>query len=189
MPEPPSSKRSAPATGDALDRLIDAIGTVTDEVRDLSKDTRITNASIRSIRTSHASLEARVDDHESADAKFHADLKEKAEIAARGLRRHDSGFRQTSEVDAKHASELAALVIALDDTRKISKKCLEEVADIKKAQVINSAETAAQTPMLAKVDTQTKQMSTPTKAAALLNLVIGVVYLVCEILKALGKHP
>ena len=171
-------------SGDAIDRLIDAIGTVSDEVRFLSKkvddcstDTRITNDSVRAIRQEYAGLAKRVDD-----------VQELAETAERHGRRHDSGFRQASETDAKRASELAAVVIALDDTRKLAKKCVEEIDEIKKAQVLNAEETKAQTPVLAKVDDQTKQMSAPTKAAALLNFAIGLVYLLCKIIEWLGHR-
>lgn len=166
---------------DALDRLLDAIGDLSQKVDVASKDTRLTNDSIRTLRKEQASVVQRMDEHAASDAEFHADMKAQAETAARNLRRHDSGFRQTSEVDAKHASELAALVIAVEDGRKLAKKCLEQVDEIKRAQVVNAAETAAQTPVLAKVDSQTKQMSTPTKAAAVLNFAIGLVYLISKI--------
>lgn len=171
-------------SGDAIDKLLFAMGSVADAVRALEKkvdscalDTKVTRESVRELRKDHAALLQRVDD-----------LAERLAVAERNVRRHDSGFRQSSEVDARQQSETAALVIALDDTRKLARKAIEKIEELEKGQKAERAETAAQTPVLARVEAQTKGMSVPTKAAALLNLVIGVVYLVIEVLKAVGKH-
>lgn len=176
-PRPPSVPPSAEISGDALDRLLYALGAVTDAVQGLEKkidanafDSKIVSQAVKELRT-------RVDGYV-----------QRIETVERNVRRHDSSFRQTSEVDAKHASELASLVIALDDTRKLAKKSLDKLEQVVREQNAERAETSAQTPVLARVEQQTKGISLPTKAAAALNLLIGVVYLVIEILKSLGKH-
>jgi uncharacterized coiled-coil DUF342 family protein len=166
-------------SGDALDKLLQAIGMIAEGVHALEKkvdscalEVKVTTQSVRELRKDHANLLTRVDD-----------IANRLATAERNVRRHDSTFAQTSEVDAKHASEMAALVIALDDTRKLAKKALEKIEEVDKETKEERAETAAQTPVLARVDAQTKGMSLPTKAAALINLIIGIVYLIIEILK------
>lgn len=185
-PIPPRRPTPIPSgvSVDAVDKMLIAISAVADAVQALERkvdevgvDSRLATYACQEQRKDHAALMSRVDD-----------LFERLQTVERNVRRHDSGFRQTSETDQKHSSELAALVIALDDTRKMAKQALEKIGQVEKDQKEEAAETRAQTPVLARVEEQTKTMALPTKAAAALNLVIGVVYLALEVLKALGKH-
>jgi chromosome segregation ATPase len=189
-PRPPPLPPTVPGirAPDAVDRLLDAIGSNTAALQSLEQklevsiaDAKTTNASLRALRSEYARI-----------ANEMEDLGHRVNEAERGLKRHDSGFRQTSEVDAKTASDMAALVIAIEDTRKIAKKGLEKIEKAEKGQQEACDETKAQTPVLAKIEDQTKDIKSigfPTKAAAVFNLAIGIIYMVIEILRALGKHP
>lgn len=189
-PTPPLVPPPISISPDALDRLLDAIGGVVDEVRDLKRkvdtagvESKLTNTAVRDLRQDYAHVAQKLD----AFCDEVAELRERADVTERNLRRHDSGFRQVSTTDEKRASDMAALVIAIEESRKLSKKCLEKIEQVEKEQAEAATETKGQTTVLAKVETQTKTLSTPTKAAAVLNLVVGLVYLFLELLKHLAK--
>lgn len=102
-------------------------------------------------------------------------------------------IREASDADAKLSAEQAAMVIAIDETRKYAKdaltiasKALKKIEETKKTTDSTAIETKAQTEALARVEAEPKPR-VPLTLAAVLNLSIGLVYLVLELLRRIGK--
>lgn len=183
MDRPSSPPVQHEISGDALDRLLDALAAVTASVDDLrgkveeaARDGTITAESMRETRKDIGTLSAKID---KLGARVHT--------AERNIRRHDAGFRSHSDVDAKHESELASLVIAIDETRKLAKKTANALEDLKREQ--KTATTEQTTAIVQKVDeveTDQKKGRLSANVAAAINLAVGVVYLLLKLLESRG---
>lgn len=170
-------------SGDALDRLLDALGAVTASVDDLrvkveeaARDGLITAESMRETRKDIGALSAKIER-----------LGTRVGTAERNIRRHDAGFRSHSDVDAKHESELAALVIAIDETRKLAKKTATALEEMKRDQKTAAEEQT--TTIVTKVDEAEKDQQKgrlSANVAAAINLAVGVVYLLLKLLESRG---
>lgn len=170
-------------SGDALDRLLEALGAVTSSVDELrskveeaARDGMITAESMRETRKDIAALTSKIER-----------LGTRVGTAERNIRRHDAGIRSHSDVDAKHESELAALVIAIDETRKLAKKTAHALEDLKREQ--KTATTEQTTAIVQKVDeveSDQKKGRLSASVAAAINLAVGVVYLLLKLLESRG---
>ncbi len=171
----------ASVSKDAVDRLLEAIDHVSGSVRGLEKTIGAHSVELKIVTNA-----LRESGKEQVMASQRMDrLTERVEVVERNIRRHDSGFHQASEVDAKHASELSAVIIAVDETRKLAKDAIGKLESLEGEQKKSVDATEAQNPMLAKLDGQTKQMTLPMKVAAAFNALISVLYLIHEIAKVL----
>ncbi len=166
-------------SGDALDKLLEALSSVVASVDVLGKKV---DAAARESQLQRFVVEgARDEIGEVADSVEAIDGR--MTTAERNIKRHDAGFKSTSEVDLKHESELAALVIAIDETRKLAKKAAAEIEELKKntGLVVKQGETAVTA--LAKTNKDAQKARTPVAAAAAINLAIGIVYLILKLLE------
>lgn len=185
------SHKPAPSA-DAIDRLLDAIGGVGNEVgalgknvKELQYNTELVQHAVRDLGKNYARMEGKVDG-----------LVERIEVLERHDRRQDQQHDTATRTNAKQSDEMAAMVIAIDETRKLAKKAITEIEDLKKVSKDNATETKAAmtqeaqetTRALAKVENGQKTLTLPTKVAAVFNAVLGLIYLLSEIMKALGKH-
>lgn len=185
------TQKPAPSL-DATDRLLDAIGAVGAEVgalgknvKELQYDTKIVQNSVRELGKDYARMEGKVDE-----------LVERVEVLERHDRRQDQGMDIARASEAKQNDEMAAMVIAIDETRKLAKQAITKIEDLKKASNDNATETKAAVTQeaqetsraIAKVESGQKTLTLPTKVAAVFNAVLGLIYLLSEIMKALGKH-
>ncbi len=164
---------------DALDRLLEALSSVVMSVNTLGK--KVEDAARESklqrfvVESTHDDVKVVTRDIEEFDRRLGT--------AERNINRHDAGFRSTSDVDAKHESELANIVIALDETRKLAKKAALEIEELRKSTGVVVAQGKTAVTALEKVDTDTKKARAPVAAAAALNLAIGIVYLILKLLE------
>lgn len=172
-------------SGDAVDRLLDAIGGVAKNVQDLQYDSKLVQHAVREMGKDQVRLEGKVDG-----------AIERIEVLERHDRRQDHGLVAAKEADAKQTDEMAAVVIAVDETRKLAKQAITKIQDLEKASKDNATATTEATKeatqetsrAIAKVEDGQKTLTLPTKVAAVFNAVLGLIYLLSEIMKAIGKH-
>lgn len=183
---------------DGLDRLFDAIETVQGTVKMVAADTEVTREMTAGIRDRVSSLESRMDVLERAEG------------------RHAEWRKSASDEDAKIVSDQKAFVIALEETKSAAKEALEvaKTNAIQVAAANDNAKAAYDAARLAfeasrkglttlanvKTNTdeaksdlatiKTEEQKRPKLAvtlAAILNLSIGLVYVILELLRSAGK--
>jgi len=172
-------------SADGLDRLLEILSDMQGSIKELSQRvsaSQYSTEAARSLRAEHGELLRQL--------KRQGD---QIEVLARGIKRHDSGLRQQSDADAALHSVDAALVIAIEETRKLAAKAADDaaaaaagVAALATTTDAAATETRDQTPMLAKIENQTQQIALPAKLAAGVNVAVGVIYLILEAIRAWG---
>ena len=183
-------ERKHEISADALDRLLEAIGSIVvsvDElgkkVEDAARDGSITAQAMRETRKDLAALVQRADALADRMVKVEA----RTTSTERSIRRHDAGFRTHSDTDAKHESELAALMIAVDETRKLAKQTAIGLENLKRDQAKSTTEqTSAIVKKVQDVEEDTRKARLPASAAAAINLAVGLVYLLLKLLESRG---
>lgn len=181
IPRAPALTASA-ISGDALERVLEIMQRQASAMEGLRSSIRAGGANsdvvinaLKDMRLEHAKV-----------LKIVEKMEDRVERAETNIRRHDSGFRQTSEVDAKQQSDMAAFVIALDETRKMAKQSFDKVSAFEKSASANLVATKAQTPMITEIVSQTKGVQDivkPAKVATAVNFVVVVIMFVLEVLK------
>lgn len=179
---PPAIPRAAPVpslAGDALERVLEIMQRQASAMEGMRTAARAGGANVdvvlnalRDMRLEHAKV-----------LKVVERMEDRIERAELNIRRHDSGFRQTSEVDAKQQSDMAAFVIALDETRKMAKQSLDAVRAFEQNASANLVATKAQTPMITKMARDIPAVTKPAKVAAAANFIAAVIMIVLEVLK------
>lgn len=176
MPTPPDST--------SLEQQVLAVlATVSSAVEDLRKDVHRGNANIEVLKKSLQQLRADYFNRVGA-------LEQRIGNTRREIR---DGTRTASENDLKLESEQAAIIIRLDETKAIAEKALRATTILQSTSretatttSLVEKETKAQTPVLADikhdVEIARKNKLAPL-LASLLNLVIGIVWLLLYILK------
>lgn len=182
---------------DGLDRLFDAIEGMQGSIKMIAADTEGTREAVQVIRDRMSGFEERLS------------------VLERAENRHLEWRKSASEADAKIVSDQAAFVIALEETRSAAKEALEvakEARDLAKANERNVKESleaskhAYEAARLAfeasrkgltaitHVKTTTDEIKTeeqkkpkvPVALAAVLNLSVGLVYVILELLRRTG---
>jgi len=182
---------------DGIDRLLDLMEATNATIKIVAADTEGTREAVHVIRERMVGFEKRLDTLERADS------------------RHMEWRRTASDADAKASSDQAAIVIAVEETRGFAKEALD-VAKNSNAQVREAAEAARQAYEAARLSFQTaskglmtiasvktnqesqkttlmniekeetKKPKVPVLLASMLNLTIGLVYLILELLHRMG---
>jgi uncharacterized tellurite resistance protein B-like protein len=187
-----SGERKTPTafaiSGEAFDRLLEAMGGIVVSVEDLGK--KVDAATRAGVITAHVVRETRKDvakviAHVAELDKTVGELDGRTSANERNIRRHDAGLKTHSDADSKHESELAAFVIVIDETRKLAGKAAKAVEELKQSQTKTTEDqTAAIVQKVDVLDQDTKKARVPASVATAINLAIGIVYLILKIIES-----
>lgn len=170
---------------DQTDKLLEAMSSIDASIKENSVETKecrrlattavsIADATRRNVQSFRNDVEAKLER-----------IDDRVGSSERHIRRHDSGLREASNSDHSIKVDQAAQMIAVAETRAIALKALTKVEAIEKTGQQTFDMTKAQNPVLAQIQSDQKKPKTAGSitAAAIVNIVLGIIYLIREVLK------
>lgn len=110
-------------------------------------------------------------------------IEARLDTAERNIKRHDSGFRQTSNQDLQHDADIAALIVAVNGTQLNLKRLSDEVTELRGPD-IEQKNGSTEKRTLATLDSKANRLDRQGLASLFLQTAI----LLLSVILAAAKH-